>query len=1726
MPGFVGRVLFTVVLTSLLGLLTHANEDEISSPGFESVLQQIVESMEGSLLVKTNKLRNKPLAKVLSKVSIYNDKPINAFVKSRVFKGNLEIQIFVNRGLLEKLFAGPLTSGDKDELNLAILRLRGVIAHEMMHPVDKHARKADSLEKRYGVGAKQSIELLADTGALNLTLESNIPQESVFEALKWVMNLDKPVKMAKGKLSKTVLNKTENTHPDSLLRESVLRVATTLSSFFEGEVENLMVDQISWSVLERELNNFPPYPSREELSRYLSPKLSDLGIEELSYKQAYANMLELLEHTEPPKNQDSGSTRKEKNIPLHREGNEVYYNLTESELLSLKFSHYFLTIIEKVPNRKADIEKVASLMVRFVKENLLSAYGFTSSPFERPRTSSWRRVFLTHDPGLEEEFNKLHPDRIKETLKQRKAFQTETFRETYIREVTEENNKYVFKEKEKKGYSLASINEFEKYFRQLELREAFKTLTTEDLQLAIIEPIVKEKFTSLEGFYSLFNLLRELKISDWKFIHHYSDLFWQFYESLDFVHRYQLFTSLFHHFHESWRIVSADKFGPLRFKKHDKNPRYREEPSRKYPAKYRSVVINNSHKLWQHRGELALFSLFQMRQKEDSLSSGSYLVMDWPAIYGDLGLSKTQAAQQIRDSVRKLISSDKYKEFLALHSNAELNFAGLSAYLPDIETYYDYYSKAKGEKTNTEVESNPIGIIKDEIVEKFGLDVYSQIRQMYIRARNVKEEEVLPKSSFVGEIGIDHFWLDLDILLTIGTADGSKDITRGFVYPLIFPGNIKLLVEHLFKKLEITRVKSYKTFKIEIKKAITSMSEDFGENGLERVYKSIDWAELTTALNLRTLSAARISKSKKREIALQLIAHRAEKYPGQQVTLILGLFKYLGLSASELALKYPQTFSYSINTKYSAKPKFDASLAINDDENEVYAKLLKTELEQISTAEELMRFASNLIIPLLAHEHSKEFKSEIRYRSSKKIPWLANLKNIYEKAEALTWTPEQALKFWYLMSVYGPSKYSEIFYQQNVQPFILTMDSPTEILRQEFNIKKNNLAMQAQFIRRLKHPQFRKELGSHFLKKYNKDPSLLGKGTKAKRFKTYLSIVESLMRRADLARDRILEEAVWALNIDDQVQLERIENLKSRVNFKFDSWWLANLGSNFASYTKNFSRQQIISMVQALTTPENNRFPDFFKKMLEKDLQEDEDLKDWSKDRIAKEVNDKFEELESVLFSTEWRERLLAIDILLNGGKSPWTKEDNFIESVGEQLFDMPLNSVEFKRMRAFLNSRPKEIQRTVILSYLLVKKLDDSNVGRPSYLDYFEAFTIIGKKSGQEINTWKVGAGDATMDELRELKDNARPMSKLEIVRMVNNRYLSLAKPSPIKSYDSIVSAASVKTIAKVTLHNGEERALAVRVSNPERLIFTQIKYGRRFLEELEKEGLLEEAEFVKNILTNLERQMYREVDFSHEIQHHREIKKLLESLEKEGTLDSSKWQVLVPKLDEKNMGATDRMYLMEYIHGAQAFDRLDRSTQEEVGPIIVKTYLQMMFRGFANGNPHVANFLIRKEDNKIYFIDFGQALELEKSEVMALAQFLYGVGTESPKQVAMALEAMSTIRPDSLNGGELYKKLDHIVLDKSDMEDKLLELIKVVMSEGVELNDAFLVYSLKGLLTLSKESFVDAAALKELLTEEVGRYLISHMDEAISAQRNESSFAPEKFLSQKICGGALTGE
>ena len=165
------------------------------------------------------------------------DSPIlNAFVIPQKEAGKSKIfnQVFITSGLIKKMFSSSADGKDltlnQQELRQGVVRIAGVLAHELAHPLDKV--DAEGLKANYrDVPSSQAAEIRADIEGALIAKEAGYPKESVYECL---LRLFDGKEEGQKKFGKT-MEAGASTHPQNTLRVSSSRLFLTLDRYEHGE---------------------------------------------------------------------------------------------------------------------------------------------------------------------------------------------------------------------------------------------------------------------------------------------------------------------------------------------------------------------------------------------------------------------------------------------------------------------------------------------------------------------------------------------------------------------------------------------------------------------------------------------------------------------------------------------------------------------------------------------------------------------------------------------------------------------------------------------------------------------------------------------------------------------------------------------------------------------------------------------------------------------------------------------------------------------------------------------------------------------------------------------------------------------------------------------------------------------------------------------------------------------------------------------------------------------------------------------------------------------------------------------------------------------------------------------------------------------------------------------------------------------------------------------------
>lgn len=462
-------------------------------------------------------------------------------------------------------------------------------------------------------------------------------------------------------------------------------------------------------------------------------------------------------------------------------------------------------------------------------------------------------------------------------------------------------------------------------------------------------------------------------------------------------------------------------------------------------------------------------------------------------------------------------------------------------------------------------------------------------------------------------------------------------------------------------------------------------------------------------------------------------------------------------------------------------------------------------------------------------------------------------------------------------------------------------------------------------------------------------------------------------------------------------------------------------------------------------------------------------------------------------------------------------------EDLKNLLFDLlgySKNSIQIRLLDAYLNSVP-EYERASSLAYLLSQRKGEKG----GLKSIFEIFSTVGVKTGQLAAIWKIFEDPLAIEDLAQLKDQAKPLDKYDIVKILKEQ-MSPEQYDQIGSVDRILGSASIKTVVELTMKDQKKVVVFLRRPYAIDLVKENLVRARNFINEIKKDPeFLDKSISIKSILDIVEQELEEEIHFENEVKNTEEAGRIFGNSTQPKfiaathpiTSEEFYWKIMVPQplpgakviRSEKNPDVQPELLFMELADGVPFNKVLDPENKKQAGKLIVSHSLQALFQDcFFNADPHQGNFLIDERNHIIYPIDFGQVERMSKTTGIKnvfnpddryhLATFLMALNSKKTDQIRESgLFLTSVSHPTSVQK-EKFKYLINQAL-QSGQQSALVKIISSFNESGLPLSKKFFGI-LKGLAILQKEEYVSPSEFSSTLKKEIGKVLLSKAGRLIS--------------------------
>lgn len=582
-----------------------------------------------------------------------------------------------------------------------------------------------------------------------------------------------------------------------------------------------------------------------------------------------------------------------------------------------------------------------------------------------------------------------------------------------------------------------------------------------------------------------------------------------------------------------------------------------------------------------------------------------------------------------------------------------------------------------------------------------------------------------------------------------------------------------------------------------------------------------------------------------------------------------------------------------------------------------------------------------------------------------------------------------------------------------------------------------------------------------------------------------------------LKKDDFLESLAWRLDISGKELEVLIEDEKS-YNWKKSNPILVNMGSGLTNELAKLKPDSRKRFIRFLIDPENRELPPELLREFERSIydqilakaraEESHSDTDEMKAKARKAAYLMKLQLEAALRDASPFERIPVFELLLAAGGGALAEEAGYPYTIIREFLGYEKDSDNERMLIAFLKVIPAH-ERSVSLAYMLSQVGEDKS----SVKSIFEVFQTVGIKFGQLSSTWKL-FGEEVAKETASLKDDARPMTKFEILE-VARRELTAKEFARIKRFKRILGSASIKTVVEVELVDGGEAVMMVQRPDAERQVESNLDLTKVYLKELKRQGVDLPSAMIDSILDAVREQLGEELQMSREALRIHEAKTLYRSLNRSMRSTLGGWRFEVPGLVE-GFEVRDSILFMEKAEGV-TFDKLSAEGRSQAGPALVGSSLRTLFRsGWFDADRHTGNQLIDERNKVIYIIDFGQTQDYSKrafwrsDDRYVLAQFVRALREGKPAAIVrFALEMNRDGAP--ADAAALRAEVAEAAASEKHTFDKLIAVVNVLAEQGIALEKKFAFGALKGLITLYGEEYVSSEEFSRFMAREVRRRL-----------------------------------
>ena len=311
--------------------------------------------------------------------------------------------------------------------------------------------------------------------------------------------------------------------------------------------------------------------------------------------------------------------------------------------------------------------------------------------------------------------------------------------------------------------------------------------------------------------------------------------------------------------------------------------------------------------------------------------------------------------------------------------------------------------------------------------------------------------------------------------------------------------------------------------------------------------------------------------------------------------------------------------------------------------------------------------------------------------------------------------------------------------------------------------------------------------------------------------------------------------------------------------------------------------------------------------------------------------------------------------------------------------------------------------------------------------------------KIGQLLSTRSDLLPPVYLDALSRLQDHVEPVPFEEIEKVVQQQ-LGVRISKAFESFDEEpLGSASLGQVHKATLRGGREVAVKVQRPDIRDEIISDIESLEEIADFLDAHTDFGKRYEVGRIVAEFRGSLMRELDYSKEANHLKELRKNLAKYER----------LVIPKVIDDY--STSLVLTMDYLAGTKipslSGAALNDIDGDELANELFKAYLQqILVDGFFHADPHPGNLLLTP-DHRIAILDLGMVGRMNQRMRDQLVHLLAGISDGDGIQTAEAAMRIGEARGVEIDRAKFISRIEDLVGESQSTDLNGLQVGGVIL-------------------------------------------------------------------------------